>query len=95
MPTFKNFEEATSHINKTLQESTGISTLFPEKFMNKHTRFSSFMGFISDGGFTCNNQDDFDKLNSPQMDAYVSKITHFKSWAEFLTASVVFRNSSC
>lgn len=91
MPTFKSFEEAASHVDKTRQESKGISELFPEKFMSTHTKFHSFMDFIAGGGFTCKSQADFDKLNSSQMDAYITESTHFKSWAEFLKASVAFR----
>ena len=62
-----------------------LNDLFPQTFMQKHSRFSSFNQFLDASPFTVETSEDFDAIPDVEMDTYVSSVTDFDSWKDMLS----------
>lgn len=71
------------------QHNVKTSELFTEKFVQHHTKFTSFEEMLDAGGFHFNTQEEFDNLPTENLDVFTREISSFKSWKDFVQAAVV------
>lgn len=65
-------------------ESIPLDDLFSESFMENHTDFNNIHDFFEHGGFIASNQEEFDSIDTEELDKYVSSSTKFESFQEML-----------
>ena len=61
-----------------------LSDLCPPDFMRLHTPFGSIGELFESGGFNAATDEEFSSIPTTELDAYISRVTKFNSWDEFL-----------
>jgi hypothetical protein len=61
-----------------------FDVLFNNKFMSRHTNFSSIDDFIKDSGFEVSSQEDFAKIPDTEWDIYVRSNSRFQDWSKMM-----------
>lgn len=87
MPTFSNLNDLAKHISAKIDGEVKFSDLFTFEFMHKYTKYTDIYKFLNDGGFSCDNEQQFSSIKTDDLDKYVSTETSFSSWEEMKQAA--------
>lgn len=87
MPTFSNLNDLAKHLSAKIDGEAKFSDLFTLEFMNKYTKHTDVYKFLNDGGFSCDNEQQFSNIKTDDLDKYVSISTSFSSWKEMKQAA--------
>jgi len=79
------FEEAIEKAEAVEEKRTySLVEILNDRFMNKHTKFSSLEEFIEKSGFDFSSEESLDAISSEALDAFVRQNSEFGSWEEML-----------
>ncbi|WNQ12304.1 hypothetical protein MJA45_04450 [Paenibacillus aurantius] len=84
-----SFDELLTELQgkKTVQDDpdqVSLEQLFPDSFMEKHTRFPSFGEFMEAGSFPVKTHEDIRNLHRELLDRHVARQTDFTDWTAML-----------
>jgi hypothetical protein len=87
------FDELNKAINQVKKDADDLvqtkhvsfDELFPEKFMNQYTEFTSFDNFLEAGNFIVNSDEDFEAIPEVELDKHILSTTIFSSWEDMLS----------
>lgn len=58
------------------------------EFMSEHTSHSELESWLEAGGFSAQNAEEFNAIDSRQLDEYVARSTSFKDWEEMYDEAI-------
>lgn len=84
------FDDLTKNLNQMqdkLKQLEGTNRvpfgeIFNASFMSRYTRFSSIDEMFEAGGFQVDSEEDFQKIQEAELDAFVKSSTRFSAWKE-------------
>lgn len=83
----KDLEKYLKQLQKNANDLNGTSDvrfdqMFTDKFMNKHTKFSTLNQFAEASNFDFN---DFDNIPQEKLDDFVNQNTNFNDWNQMIS----------
>ena len=73
--------------------SASLNNLFPDAFMQMHTKFKSIDELLDLSGYTYKTPEDFDKIihgKSKQIDEYIRRETQFFSFINMMESALIW-----
>jgi hypothetical protein len=85
MMAYNDLNKLLKDLEKKVQEASGevsFPELFNPNFMTTFTNFSSIDEFLKKSPFEVHSQEDFENIDTGELDKYVAENTKFSSWEE-------------
>src|ERR1051325_10016631 len=66
------------------EHQVALSEVLSNSFVSTHTAFASAEAMQKAGGFSIENQADFESIPQETMDAFVQSVSKFQNWQEMI-----------